>query len=206
MAKKRAPERLSERYAGIPHAALDSVAYQGATMSARCLLMELARQHNGFNNGHLHLSQQYLFRRGWKSADTIYKAKGELITRRLVILTRLGGFNIGPSRYALTWHHINNFVGLEIKRGEYHPGLYRTFKEPVPMKDQSDSRTEIHPITGRVYERPHPNIGPNMHPSGEITNPIAGDNEIKPLPTEGGAPRLFDERMVALPPSSLTAP
>jgi|LauGreDrversion4_2_1035121.scaffolds.fasta_scaffold3067143_1 hypothetical protein len=89
MAKKRAPERLSERYAGIPHAALDSVAYQGATMSARCLLMELARQHNGSNNGHLQPSQKYLFKRGWKSADTIFRAKEELIRRRLVILTRL---------------------------------------------------------------------------------------------------------------------
>lgn len=200
MGKKRAPERLSERYAGIPHAALDSIAYQGATMSARCLLMELARQHNGSNNGHLQLSQQYLFRRGWKSADTIYRAKEELIQRMLVIQTRLGGFNIGASQYALTWHHITNFVGLEIKRGEYHPGLYLTFKESAPKKGRSDSRTEPNPISGWVDERSHPNIGPKAYPPDETTNPIAGDNEIKPLPTEGGASRLFDERMVALPP------
>jgi hypothetical protein len=188
MAKKRAPERLSERYAGIPHAALDSVAYQGATMSARCLLMELARQHNGSNNGHLQLSQQYLFKRGWKSADTISRAKEELIRRRLVVLTRLGGFNIGASKFALTWHHISNFVGLEIKRGEYHPGLYLTFKESVTRKCQSDSRSGTNPISGWVDERAPPNIGPKTCASGEITNPIAGDNEIKPFPPKVGPP------------------
>ena len=142
---KKLAESVSGRYTALPHSLLDSVAFVGASHMARSLLYELMRQHNPQvgstgkgNNGHLHLSCKWLKSRGWKSNDSIQKAKLELLTQGLIIKTREGGLNNGADKYALTWMAITNYVGLDIQAKDYQPGAYQLlgpFAQP-PAKRQ----------------------------------------------------------------------
>jgi hypothetical protein len=130
--QKRPVEAIGGLYGAIPHAVLDSTAFKGASYPAKALLFDLIRQHSGNNNGHLHLSFSWLASRGWKSRDVIQRARGELMQRGLLIQTRQGGLNLGASRYALTWLHISNFVGLDIQGKDYHPGAW-SFMDALPI-------------------------------------------------------------------------
>ncbi len=130
--QKRPVEAINGLYSPIPHAVLDSVAFKGLSYPAKALIFDLIRQHNGNNNGHLHLSYSWLEGRGWKSRDVIHRAKAVLIERNLLIQTRQGGLNIGANRYAVTWLTITNFIGLDIQAKSYHPGAW-AFMNDLPM-------------------------------------------------------------------------
>lgn len=48
--------------------------------------------------------------KGWRSKDTLYKARNQLIQAGMIVLTRQGGKNI-PSLYAVTWLGIDECNG-----------------------------------------------------------------------------------------------
>lgn len=126
MAKTKKPaESVQGRYTALPHALLDCTAFMSASHMARSLLYELMRQHDGKNNGHLHLSTKWLKSRGWKSTNSVQRAKVELLKCQLILKTREGGLNAGADKYALTWLGITNFVGLDIVQKNYQPGAYQ---------------------------------------------------------------------------------
>lgn len=132
MSKKKKPlEAVNGRYTAWPHDVADSIAFTRASSRAKAALLDLLRQHNGSNNGHLHLAESWLKARGWTSSDQIQKAKHELIERGLIIQTRQGGRNAGASLFALTWLPITNYTNLDIKRGSYAPGAWRLL-DPMP--------------------------------------------------------------------------
>jgi len=130
---KKVPETISGQILAIPRNVKRSEAFKACSPLARALLIELADQHNGANNGRLHLSYVYLREQGFRSKDQITKGRDELMARNLIILTRQGGLPIrnegrttfgGASWFALTWHRISNFVGLDISSSQYHPGAW----------------------------------------------------------------------------------
>lgn len=131
MAKhKKPPEAVRGAYSLIPRDVLDSPAYIGATPAARALLIELSRQHTGYNNGRLHLTHVWLSNRGWKSKSLVEKARDELLSRQLIRQTKQGGLNFGPTWFALTWLTISNFQGLDIGPSQYHPGAWMFCQTP----------------------------------------------------------------------------
>ena len=109
---RKAPERYSGGYSLIPHDVLDSPAYTSCSPRAKALLIDVARQHNGRNNGHMQLTQTWLARRGWKSVDQINKGWRELVQHNLIYQTKQGGLNNGPNFFALTWYPVSNKHGL----------------------------------------------------------------------------------------------
>lgn len=144
--KKKPTEAAQGRYSAIPHSLLDSVAYQGCSFSAKSLLLELARQHTGANNGHLHCVYSWLNKRGWQSSATSAKALAELIDRKLIIKTRQGGFNAGACKYALSWLAITNFVGLDITQPTYRQGAYLLMDELPKIKGVSSDSDRAKPV------------------------------------------------------------
>lgn len=107
------------RFAGIPHAVLESDSYKNLGGSAVKLLVELARQFNGYNNGDLTTALSLLRDRGFSSGTTIRKAKDELLNARLIVETRMGIFTNPGGRcalYALTWNPINECPGKDLER------------------------------------------------------------------------------------------
>lgn len=148
MAKSKRPvESVSGSYTPLPHAVLDSVAFMGAGITAKAILFELLRQHNGSNNGRFQLTSQWLAKRGWRSADVILRARRQLIDRGLIVQTRQGGLNHGASQYGLTWLPITNFVGLDIAQKDYHPGAWR-FMDPAPTLKNTSPDTA--PVAGEA--------------------------------------------------------
>ncbi len=148
--KELRPERISGGYGGIPWAVSDSQSFAGASDKAKSLLYALIRQHNGMNNGHLHLSKKWLHEHGWKCPESNMKSCKELIARGIVIQTKWGGLNMGPNLYALTWYDITNYVGLDITSKGYHRSAYLVCNMPPtkrrkpPIKkqiDHNDKRT-----------------------------------------------------------------
>jgi hypothetical protein len=129
----RRPESVAGLYVALPYVVLDSGAWIGASDAARSLLIELARQHDGKNNGHLHLARDWLARRGRKSVHTVMRATEELIERRLIVRTYQGGWGRGASRYALTWHSVTDHRGLDLLPSDYRRGAYAlTPADPTP--------------------------------------------------------------------------
>lgn len=194
--RKKPPEAVSGSYTPVPHALLDSVAFLGASTRAKALLFELLRQHNGGNNGHLHLAVKWLQRRGWTSTDQIQKAKSELLERSLIIKTRLGGLGIGPDQYALTWIGISDFQGLELRPGNYYPGAWRMLEAPPTAKQSDHTSVRNGPIPQHGMERKPavPSHGTVEGVLAESPVPHDGNNECCQLPTEKKPSRVVGKK------------
>lgn len=217
MAKPRKPaEAVTGSYTAYPHAVLDSVAYMGAGHPAKALLCELLRQHNGRNNGHLHLSYGWLAKRGFNSRDVVKRASLELIERGLIIMTKEGGLNIGPHRFALTWLAITNFVGLDIQSKDYHHGAW-SLMDKLPMPNKNEKSLPPHgkacTASRECAVPPHgkadtPTVPPHGSEKGilrALTVPGDGNNEYHQLPTtKTSCPIIGRGERVSQVPAKLT--
>lgn len=153
--KDKLPESISGGFSAIPWSVLDSVSFKGASDKAKALLFALMRQHNGKNNGHLHLAKQWLYSHGWTCDENNRKARRELIERGLLVQTKQGGLNMGADLFAVTWHDISNFVGLDIECKHYPRGAYslcklaptQRRKPPVRKNQQPDNRASASATT-----------------------------------------------------------
>lgn len=181
MAKKKKPiESVNGSYTAVPHAVLDSMAFKGSSYTAKALLLEVIRQHSGGNNGHLQLYTVWLYKRCWKSAGTIQKAKEELITRGLIVKTRSGGLNLGADLFALTWLDISNFRGLDIRSNDYHKGAW-TFMDKLSVAVKRTPCSEIQnssvPEHGTVQVFSVPKLGTEKAIWGMSSVLESGNNE-----------------------------
>ena len=87
---KRETGRDPGPFVALPLSVLDCPGYAALSHPARALLLEVARQCKGDDNGRLLLSRVYLAGRGWKSADVIQRAKVELIKAEFIFETVRG--------------------------------------------------------------------------------------------------------------------
>ena len=83
-----------------------------STLSGRAtkLLIDVAVQYRGTNNGDLCAPLSLMRERGWNSSDQLNKAKKELVERDVIRVTRQGGRN-KTTLYALTWFQIDDCGG-----------------------------------------------------------------------------------------------
>lgn len=93
------------------HDVIDSENFQSLNLVALRLLLCLARQYNGKNNGDLCAAETVLKKWGWSGSDSITRAKKELLNKGWIVLSRQGGLGIGCSLYALTWFPIDDCKG-----------------------------------------------------------------------------------------------
>ena len=104
---------------------VDSSAFKRLSHPARALLLEIARQYAGDNNGRLLASRAHLSPRGWNSVDVITRAKRELIDAKLIHETVKGRRPNKASWYAVTWYQLDKLPGfdpdaaLDFVRGAY---------------------------------------------------------------------------------------
>ena len=108
MAKSNGKSRLlpNGRFLSIPHAVVDTAKFRNLSPWAVHLLVDLTRQHNGFNNGSLAALWSQMKERGWKSKGTLHRATLELVEAGFIEQTQQGGRH-RPNLYALTWHPID---------------------------------------------------------------------------------------------------
>lgn len=77
------------------------------------LIMDLARQYSGFNNGYLCGSFSLMKEEGWNAPMTLHKAATECEHYRLIQRTQQGSLN-KPNLYALTWRRIDEKKGRDL--------------------------------------------------------------------------------------------
>lgn len=103
------------RFAGVPNYAMDTPAYLSLRANSKVLLLELAKQYNGKNNGNLSITHSLLKLRGFKSKPTMYKARDELYQKGFIVINCYGGRSFSgqklPNLYALTWASVDLLTG-----------------------------------------------------------------------------------------------
>ena len=118
-------KRDGDRHIAFPHVVIDSPSYRGLGYAARALLLDMARQYTGSNNGRLVACNKYLKPLGWKSHDTVTRALGELKDANLLIETRMG---MRPNRaawFALGWYTLDVTDGIDLDPKTYRTGQYK---------------------------------------------------------------------------------
>lgn len=195
MPKRRALEKPGGLFAALPHRVMDSIAYQSLSAHAKAVLLELLRQHNGANNGHLHCARAYMFNRSMRSASGNTKALRELCDRGLAVLTKKGGRSIGPDRYALTWLPISTWRDahgqslLDLRQSEFSMNAYVLFKGARPTSSRAESAAKASEAkrqkarsTAKPLDRPTVQTRPSHGPASQLAGPSHG-----PKTTETGA-------------------
>ena len=96
----------------LPQIVYDSPDFIGLSAKAIKLLVDMAVQFNGHNNGALTASMAYMKQRGWNSNRALNSALSELLDARMVIRTREGRFRPRiAALYAITWRAIDECQG-----------------------------------------------------------------------------------------------
>lgn len=168
--RKRSASGLG-RFVALPHVVIDSPAYRSLSFRARALLVDVARQYDGKNNGSLACTPKYLRPLGWRSNDGITKGLHELLERRLLVETRKGRFPSTAAWYALNWHPLDVLAGLDIDPSQYRTGAYL-----------DDS---IIPATGTRKRRVVPATGTRAANVVPTTGTVEPKKRPAPIPVAG---------------------
>ncbi|QLQ24767.1 MAG: hypothetical protein HZT41_07795 [Dechloromonas sp.] len=122
--KTRYAARDGSRFLALPHVVMDSPAFRNLSGPALRLLLDIAREYRGDNNGQLVACSAYLKTRGWNSNDTAMRARRELEASGLIVETRKG---MRPNRaawYALTWASLDWIPAMDLPRAQFTRSAY----------------------------------------------------------------------------------
>jgi len=129
------------RFLLIPHRCLDHENYIRLSSKAVKLLIDIAMQFNGRNNGDLTAALSVLKKRGWKSSETLRLALDELLHYGWIVVTRKGGLNRTTTLYALTFHPIDECKGkLDVNSTAMAP---RNWNQTIPKWEKPITYKEI---------------------------------------------------------------
>ena len=112
--KWRSGRKPSHTFVMLQHRIIDSANFHALSGKAVKLLLDIARQYNGNNNGDLQAAWTLMSKCGWRSKETLHNAIKELLHFGMIEKTRQGSLN-QCSLYALSWCAIDECKGkLEI--------------------------------------------------------------------------------------------
>lgn len=137
--------RESGPFTPIPHAIMDSPNWRQCSGSAIKVLLAIARQFNGHNNGDLCASFSILRERGIRSPDTLHRALRELQHFGMIQRTRQGGLH-AASLYGLTWLAIDECSGkLDVSATRLASGSWKEARAPFKSarKNQKASTESV---------------------------------------------------------------
>ena len=138
--RQQKADRDGKRFVAVPIAVIESPAYRAASGNAVKLLLELAAQFKGRNNGDLAMPWRLAHASGWASKKTLHAAKRDLLAKGLIVETRRGSRPRKASLYALTWLGLDECGKLDMSpaafakvRGAYaqFDGHGRNFGAPL---------------------------------------------------------------------------
>lgn len=100
--------RVGEPFLALPYALLNSKKFTALSAQAVKLLLDVAQQYRGDNNGDLSAAWKLMKPRGWRSEETLHRAKHELIEAGFLFETRKGHRPNVCSLFALTWRKLDD--------------------------------------------------------------------------------------------------
>lgn len=126
-ARNRYRDAKSKREPGgfvaLPHVVLRSPKFAALSSHAVKLMVDILSQYNGMNNGDINLAWSTMEARGWRSRDTLAKARDELIGGAWIAQTRQGGRH-APSLYGLTFYALDASPKFDISTREFPRGAW----------------------------------------------------------------------------------
>jgi hypothetical protein len=136
--KQRFKEAKAKRERGgfvaLPFVVIRSESWSRLSAHAIKLLCDLLAQYRGDNNGDLTCAWTIMHARGWRSRDTLEKARRELLEHGWIIVTRQGGRH-QASLYAVTFYGIDGCNGkLDVSASLVPSGLWRQNEPAQPLK------------------------------------------------------------------------
>lgn len=149
-------------FAMIPLSVLLSAEFHTIRGEAVRLLIAIAAQYRGMNNGNLCATLSVLKRYGFKSSDTVTRCLKALLDTGLIIRTRDGFFDGGRSQcalYALAWQKIDSCPGknLTVKPTLVPP---RRFSPPAKNKVSIPKIMDATPIIDSTRTDSSPTSAP----------------------------------------------
>jgi len=122
--------QTTKSFVMFPHDVMEHETFMSLSPRATKLLMDIASQYRGNNNGDLCAPFKLMKKRGWNSSDQLNRAKKELVSSGLVMVSRQGGLN-KASLYALTWFSIDECNGkLDIQSTTLAPNNWEKSASP----------------------------------------------------------------------------
>ena len=141
--------KYSEPFVGIVRSVFETPAFTALSPHACKLLLELASQYRGDNNGNLMVAWSIMKKRGWNSRTTLWRCKSELIEAGFVYVTRKGHMPSTCELLALTWFALD-------MSPKFDPEALACFKAkayrantPLPMPAVNPKRDWTLPNGGR---------------------------------------------------------
>ena len=170
------------RFIALPWSVLDSQAFLGLGYPARALLLEMARQFLGDNNGRLLCSRTYMAGRGWASHATLMRARDELLSAGFLFETVKGQRPNKASWYALTWRALDRHPSFDAGAVEgFRRGAYQA-SDPLPAIQAKPTRDELYakwatnsaPIGPRTGPEKITPLSPVAGPIDPLIGPVGG--------------------------------
>ena len=101
----------------LPKAIINSPKFYTLSGNATKLLIQVASQYNGYNNGDLQASYHVLKHQGWRSENTLNRARKELLEAGFLVKTRQGRMPKICSLFAITWVAIDERPAYKFDAG-----------------------------------------------------------------------------------------
>jgi hypothetical protein len=176
--KKGRSGRVGGGFIAIPWVVYDSPAYLALGRAAKNLLIDIARQFTGFNNGSLLCSAAYLKSRGWNSNSGLTDAKQELITFGFIYETVKGCRPNKASWYAITWQDLE-------PNPKYDTGAAIGFVKCLFTKHQPNKNTLLTPLKGATAGVIAPRTGIAANPTTPLRGSVKGNSDSMSIPLSG---------------------
>ncbi len=182
--RKRADRDGGDSFVLIPNVVLNSKAYLSLSAHAKVLLIDIAQQYKGYNNGKLLCTPKYLSKRGWNSSDMLTKAKRQLIKAKLIHETVLGSRPNRASWYAITWVSLDKLPGYDagaealFPRGGYNEASVTKIEAVIPKRGAT--RPTVVPPSGVDSPATTPHNGAVSSQRRKLLIPQGGNHLEEP--------------------------
>lgn len=147
-------KRIEGSFVALPRSVLVSPGFKTLSNASIRVLLLVALQYNGSNNGRLRATPRYLAQFGCLSHDTIARARRELVEHGLLFQTVQGGRPNRASWYALPWQQLDADV-------HYDPGTPITFAASRRAYEKYAPDQKIEPVISTSGTKPHRTVPAN---------------------------------------------
>ena len=132
MARNKSNRKSELSYASIPRYVMDTKAFKSLRGNSALLLLLLAYQYKGKNNGDLTAAYS-IYKDHLRSTQTLFSAREELEKKGFIAVNSYGGMSYGgyklPTLYALTWLTVDDFYDLS--KNQFRRTNLAIGKEPL---------------------------------------------------------------------------
>ena len=167
---KEKPLASIGQFTPVPHRVMKSDNYMSLSHTAARLLWDIAAQWGKDNNGRLLASWAKMSARGWKSADTLHRARTELVKAGFIYQTVQGHRPNKASWYAITWFPL-------VKLNGYDAGVEKNYRR------WAFENTSLKPMIGQALVAIGPAIGQGSNTVSPTISPITAQKTQSSCPT-----------------------